>query len=100
MDMKKVIEATGVDIVTTHSGRNISSENINDSFMTDFDIIRAKHERLQIRDRSMNGSKSKLYAGEWIFCPPVGYERIHVKENTKTIKIIRMLEPQASIVKE
>jgi hypothetical protein len=100
MEMKKRIEATGVEIVLTHSGRNISNENVSDSFMTDFDIIRAKSERLQIRERSLNGSKAKLYSGHWIFDVPAGYERIHVKNGSKTEKFLQMIEPQASIIKE
>lgn len=100
IEMKKRIESTGVDIITTSNWRNITDGTLSDSFMSDFEMIRAKFESLQIGERSMNGSKSKLYAGQWIFHPPVGYERIHVKVWTKTEKIIQMVEPQASIVKE
>ena len=98
--MKKRIEATGVNIITAHNGRNITNENLSDAFMTDFDIIRAKYESLQIAERSMNGSKSKLYEGRWIFHPPVGYERTYVKNGTKTEKFLQTIEPKASIVKE
>jgi len=62
IEMKKRIESTGVSIITANSGRTITNENLSDAFMTDFDIIRAKYESLQIGERSMNGSKSKLYA--------------------------------------
>ena len=59
-ELKKRIESTGVDIITTYTGRNISSINVSDSFITDIDIAIAKSERLRIRERSLNGSKAKL----------------------------------------
>jgi len=61
-DLKKRIESTGVNIITTYTGRNISSLNVNDSFVTDIDIAVAKSERLRIRERSLNGSKAKLFS--------------------------------------
>jgi len=100
IEMKKRIEATWVDIITTSSGMNISSTNSNDSFMTDLNIIRAKMESIQIGERSKNGTLAKLYSGHWTFHPPVGYERIHIKADKKTEKIIQLQEPKATIVKE
>jgi hypothetical protein len=100
LDIIKKIENTWVEIITTADWRNISSKNTNDSFMTDFNMIRAKYESLQIWERSMNGSKSKLYAWYWVFHPPVWYERIYVKSWRKTEKLMWLIEPQASIVKE
>lgn len=99
-DLKKRIESTGVDIITTYTGRNISSLNVNDSFITDIDIAIAKSERLRIRERSLNGSKAKLLSWYWIFDVPAGYERIHIKNWTKTEKLLQKVEPQASIIKE
>ncbi len=99
-DLKKRIESTGVDIMTTNSGRNISSINVNDSFITDIDIALAKNERLRIRERSLNGSKAKLYNWHRIFDVPAGYERIRIKNWSKTEKLLQIKEPQASIIKE
>jgi len=59
-ELKKRIESSGADIITTYTGRNISSGNVSDSFITDIDIAIAKSERLRIRERSLNGSKAKL----------------------------------------
>jgi len=99
-DLKKRIESTGVDIITTYTGRNISSLNVNDSFITDIDIAIAKSERLRIRERSLNGAKAKLLSWYWIFDVPAGYERIYIKNWTKTEKFLQKVEPQASIIKE
>jgi site-specific DNA recombinase len=99
-ELKKRIESTGVTIITTYTGRNISSINVNDSFITDIDIAIAKSERLRIRERSLNGSKAKLLSWYWIFDVPAGYERTHVKNWTKTEKLLQKVEPQASIIKE
>ena len=82
------------------SGRNMSSTNLNDSFVNDIDIIRAKHERLQIRERSMNGTTSKLYNGSRPFPAPAGYERKHIKNGRKIEKILERKQPEADIVKE
>lgn len=98
--MKKKIEATGVSIILSFSWRNITTKNLNETFITDIDIVRAKHERLQIRERSLNGSISKLYNGVWIFYPPVWYERKHIKNGNRVEKILEMKEPEASIIKE
>ena len=99
-ELKKRIESTGVDIITTYTGRNISSSNVSDSFITDIDIAIAKSERLRIRERSLNGAKAKLLSWYWIFDVPAGYERIHIKNWTKTEKLLQKVEPQASIIKE
>ncbi len=99
-ELKKRIEATWVEIITTYTGRNISSININDTFITDIDIAIAKSERLRIRERSLNGSKAKLLSWYWIFDVPAGYERVYVKNGTKTEKLLQKVEPQASIIKE
>ncbi len=99
-ELKTRIELTGAKIITTASGRNISSKDINDEFMTDISIAIAKSERLKIRERSLNWSKAKLLSGYWIFDVPVGYKRIYIKNGTKTEKLLQRLEPQASIVKE
>ena len=98
--MKKRIEDTGVNIITTYTGRNISSTNVSDEFITDIDIAVAKSERLRIRERSLNGSRAKLLNWHWIFDVPAGYERIHIKNWTKTEKLLQKVEPQASIIKE
>ena len=98
--MKNLIESTGVEIVTTSNWMNISSKSSNDTFLTDFHIIRAKMESIQTGERSKNWILSKLHNGERTFPVPVGYERIHVKAGNKTVKIIQHIEPQASIVKE
>jgi hypothetical protein len=79
---------------------NISDKSTTNEFMTDIQIAVAKNERLQIRDRSINGSKAKLYNGEWIFSAPAGYEKIHIKINGKMQKRLQLVEPQASIIKE
>ncbi len=99
-EIKKRIEWAGVDIITTYTGRNISSLNVSDSFITDIDIAIAKSERLRIRERSLNGSKAKLFSWYWIFDVPAGYERVHIKNWTKTEKLLQKIEPQASIIKE
>ena len=78
----------------------MSSKNLNDSFVNDIDIIRAKHERLQTRERSMNGTTSKLYNGIWTFSVPSGYERRHIKNGRKTEKILEWKHPEAEIIKE
>ncbi len=100
IEMKKKIENTWVEIITTSNWMNNSSKNTNDSFMSDFNMIRAKYESLQIWERSRNGSLAKIYNWIWIFHPPVGYERIHIKTHKKTEKIIQIKEPQATIVRE
>lgn len=99
-EMIKEISSTWVNIITTFNGRNVSSTNINDSFITDIDIIQAKHERLKIRERSMNWTTSKLY--NWVrpFSVPSGYERRHIKVWRRTEKILEQKEPEASIIKE
>ncbi len=78
----------------------MSSKNLNDSFVNDIDIIRAKHERLQIRERSMNGTTSNLYKGIRTFSVPSGYERKHVKNGRKTEKVLERKQPEAEIIKE
>lgn len=98
--LKKTIEDTNTEIVTTSNGVNISKKDTTNSFMTDIQLAVAKNERLQIRERSLNGSRAKLYNGERIFSPPVGYERIHIKKNWKIEKVLQVIEPQASIIKE
>jgi len=54
------IEETGTNIITANDSRNISKKDISETFMTDITIIKAKHERLDIKQRSMNGSIRKL----------------------------------------
>lgn len=98
--MKKAIENTGVNIITTNNGMNISDKSTSNEFMTDIQIAVAKNERLLIRDRSINGSKAKLYNGERVFYPPVWYDRIHIKINGKIEKRLEKVEPQSSIIKE
>jgi DNA invertase Pin-like site-specific DNA recombinase len=98
--MKQIIESTGVHIITTSNGMDISNKTTTNEFMTDIQIAVAKNERLQIRDRSINGSKAKLYNGERIFSAPVGYEKVHIKINGKMEKRLQKVEPQASIIKE
>ncbi len=98
--MLREISSTWVQIIASMSGRNMSSTNLNDSFVNDIDIIRAKHERLQIRERSMNGTTSKIYSGSRPFPVPAGYERKHIKNGRKIVKILERKQPEADFVKE
>ena len=96
----KRIEDTKVEIYLASTWSNISKKWIADIMNTDLQIMMAKTERLQIRERSMAGSISKLYAWEWIFSAPVWYERICHRVDWKMKKELIKQEPQASIIKE
>ena len=99
-EMKQKIESTNTQIILASSGTNISDQSTFTQVNADFQFVMAKSERLQIRDRSVAGTKAKLYGWDRCLAVPVWYERIHTKVNWKKEDIIRQLEPQASIIKE
>ncbi len=98
--MQKTIESTGVQIILTRSNTNISKKTPSDILNTWVQFLMATNERLQIKERSMAGTKAKLYDGEWCLAVPVWYERVQSKVNGKRQFEIKQVEPQASIIKE
>ena len=98
--MKRSIESTWTEIILTVSWMNVSKKTTQDEFYADLQILLAKNERLQIRDRSVNWTKAKLYAWEWCLPIPAWYERVSHRVNWKKQNEIVKVEPQASIIKE
>ncbi len=68
---------------------------------TDAELMVAKNFRLEVKERTINWLKSKMYAWDWVFPLPAWYERVKKKDiDGKYIWKIEKKEPDASIIKE
>lgn len=68
---------------------------------TDAELMVSKNYRLEVKERTINWLKSKIFAWEWVFAMPPGYERIKVRdESNMYVGVIAKKEPEASIIKE
>lgn len=98
--MKKRIESTWVEIYLTSTWMNISLKWASNELNTDLQVLIAKNERLIIKERSENWTKSKLYSWERTLPVPAWYERISKRIDWRKRNEIVKTEPQASIIKE
>ena len=71
-----------------------------DDLETDIWIAIAKNERLLTRERTINWLKAKMRAWDYIFQLPPWYDRYQERINWKKESRIKIVEPEASIVKE
>lgn len=68
---------------------------------TDAELMVAKTYRLDVKERTINWLKSKMYAWEWVFPLPPWYEWTKKRdENNKFISVIELKQPDASVIKE
>lgn len=89
------IRKTGARIFLANSWKEVW-----DDLETDIWIAIAKNERLLTKERTINGLKAKMWAWDYPFQLPPGYDRYQERINWKKESRIKIVEPEATIVKE
>ena len=68
---------------------------------TDAELMVSKNYRLEVKERTINWLKSKIYAWEWVFPAPAWYEWIKRKDDSnRYVSVLVKKEPEASVIKE